>query len=94
MSACYFEGKEGHPQEPLAYRTKAHNEEAYLRGLMDVEHYVGNLIADVVSGVISEQEVHTLLECDLGKFGKWQAIAFMVARRIGIIERECWDSDP
>ena len=89
--ACYFDAKAGHPQDPLAYKIKAHNEEAYLRGQMDVEHYVGNLVADAVSGVISEQEVDTLLERDLGK---WQAISFMVARRIGIIERECWDSDP
>ena len=91
MWAEYFDGKEGLTQGGLAFKIKAHNEEAYLRGNMDVEHYVGNLIADVVSGIIADQEVDTLLERDLGK---WQAIAFLVTRRIGIIERESWDLDP
>ena len=36
-------------------------------------------------------QVDTLLEQDLGK---WQAITYMIARRIAIIERECWDADP
>ena len=91
MWAEYFDGKEGLTQGPLAYKIKAHNEEAFLRGIMEVEHYVGNLVADVVSGIIADQEVDTLLEKDLGK---WQSIAYLVSRRIGIIERECWDSDP
>ena len=60
-------------------------------GVVQPKHYVGHFLADVVSGIIADQEVDTLLEQDLGK---WQAITYMVARRIAIIERKCWDADP
>ena len=69
----------------------AHAEDADLRGQMDILDYLGNLVADIAAGIIADDELNTVLEEDVSQ---WQGIAYQVADRISLLEKECWDKDP
>ena len=52
---------------------------------------IGNLIADTVSGLVAFQEVTSIIG---NEAEKWAALAYLIAMRLAILEKEAWDSSP
>ena len=76
---------------PFARKVKAHDEEAFLQGLVDPEDFIGNLVADRVAGVTADMEIESLID---EASGRWSAIAYLVAMRIATIEAEVFLARP
>ena len=76
---------------PIMHKVKAHADEAFLRGQVGILDYLGNLVADAAAGIIADEEVNTILDQDVSQ---WTGIAFQVANRISLLEKEAWGKDP
>ena len=55
------------------YKVKAHAKDMYLRGNLDILDYLGNLVADLLAGIIASDELNTILEEGASQ---WQGLAF------------------
>ena len=73
------------------HKVKAHADEAFLRGQVSILDYLGNLVADAAAGIIADEEVNTILDENVSQ---WTGIAFQVANRISLLEKEAWGKDP
>ena len=58
---------------------------------MSILDYLGNLVADSAAGIIADEEVNTILDQDVSQ---WAGIAFQVANRISLLEKEAWEKGP
>ncbi len=72
-------------------KVKAHGESQVLRGSMGLQDFLGNVLADAGAGVAAEDAVHPLQAQDASE---WQVRAFLVARRLAIIEADLWCDEP
>ncbi len=74
-----------------AVKVKSHAEKAVLCGEMGVREYLGNLLADAGAGAAAVNAVPTSVAKDVSE---WDTRAFMIAKRLAVIEAENWEDGP
>ena len=68
-----------------ARKVKAHGENAVLQGKMELQDYLGNLLADCGAGAAAENAVDT---CVAQHISEWETRAFLIAKRLAVIEAD------
>ncbi len=74
-----------------ATKVKAHAESQVLVGTVEMEDFLGNALADAGAGAAAEVAVNTV---EAQEASLWQERAFLVARRLAIIEASLWQEGP
>lgn len=67
----------------VAEKVKGHAEKQVLQGLVTLEEFLGNVLADAGAGAAAEFAIPQLAAQDVSQ---WQGRAFLIARRLAIIE--------
>ena len=69
-------------------KVKSHAEKQVLRSEVNLEHYLGNLLADAGADAAAERAVDTNSARDTSHV---EAVTFLVAKRLAIIEAGLWN---
>ena len=75
----------------VAEKIKSHVENQVLRGDVDLEHFLGNLLADAGAEVAAEKAIDNVNARDTCY---WEGITFLTAKRLAIIEAALWQDGP
>ena len=75
----------------VAEKIKSHAEKQVLRGDMELEHFLGNMLADAGAEVSAEQAIDNNNARDTSYL---EAITFLTAKRLAVIEAGLWEEGP
>ena len=72
-------------------KVKSHAERRVLLGEVELESFIGNLLADAGAGASAE---HNVSLPSAAATSDWEARAFLIAKRLAYLEAERWDTQP
>ncbi len=73
------------------HKVKADAEKQVLLGEVELQHFLGNVLADAGAGAAAENAVNNLVAQDVSQ---WEGRAFLIAKRLAAIEAGIWSSAP
>ena len=72
-------------------KVKAHAERQVLQGTVGLQEFLGNALADAGAGAAAEAAVSSV---DAQQTSLWEERAFLIARRLAVVEASLWPDEP